>query len=81
MANQRGGQSVRMASIVKTEPPLDTESILIRWPFAPVDSDNLALMEGIACLAANAAIRTERINLFLCRPDQNLRVIELRCGH
>ena len=74
--DQRHRQPMRMVGVIEAVAALDAKPCMVGRAVAPVDEEDLVVLDVIGQLAADAAERAERIHLFV-RDDQR----DFACRH
>ena len=59
LANQRFGKPLRAVGVVKTKPALDTQAAVVGRAVAPVNADDLVVLDVIGQEAADTTKRTD----------------------
>ncbi len=67
LADQRHGQTIGMMGVVEAEAALHAEAVLVRRAVTALDGDDLVVVDLVGQLAADAAIRADRIDFAVRR--------------
>jgi len=65
LADQRHRQALLVVRVIEAVAALHAQAIVIRWSVAPVDADDGVVLDVVGQLAADAAVRADRINLLV----------------
>ena len=79
--HKRLGQAIGMVNIVEAEAALDAEPVVIGRAVAALGIDHLVVLDLVGDLAADAAIRAQRIDFLVRIGDACLLVIEHHSRH
>ena len=79
-ADQRHAQALRVMRVVEAVAALDAEPLVVGRPVAAVDEQDLVVLDVVGQLAADAAIRAERLHLLVGDGERDLARRHQRAG-
>ena len=65
LADQRLGEALFVMRVIETIAALHAQTLMVRGTIAPVDADDLVVLDVIGQLATDAAVRAHRIDFFV----------------